>query len=430
MTSAWIILLALLWPLPIGSDHKVRRRPWVTYGLVAVNVAVYLATQPDRITGGDIIFAQFGVVPAQVNIASLFTSLFIHMSIWHLFLNMAYLCVFGPLVEDAIGPVTFLVLYFGGGVTAELMNAAIVVLCAEHSHSADVQNLLTQPLVGASGAISAVLAVYAVRYYRAKIHLLWLPAYLLRKSGGTLELPAVVALAAWVIQNLAGGIRGIIEPASGGIAYWAHIGGFLFGFVTAVLTGLFRDGWQEYLLQDARAAAPQAAKGTGDAIAKYRGFLQIDPRNASVRVELASALAAAGRADGNPAMLAEAEAEMLTAVRDLYAASNLVGAVRACAGAARAGVTLRLTPRERLRLAGAARDTGNDAVALLLLNAIIADSPDSAEDEMARLKLAQMLAPVDRPRASELLAGFLKKYPESDWIHMVRELVSQVQSST
>jgi membrane associated rhomboid family serine protease len=131
MSSWWLLALPLL-PLPIGADRKVRRTPWLTYILLAANVLVYILTLPERNPSIDLIYQQWGVVPNDLHPITLITSTFLHTRFMHLFVNMLFLWVFGPLVEDAVGPVTFLILYFGGGAASGLLDTWITLLLAAH----------------------------------------------------------------------------------------------------------------------------------------------------------------------------------------------------------------------------------------------------------------------------------------------------------
>jgi len=281
---------------------------------------------------------------------------------------------------------------------------------------------LGEPLIGASGAISAIVAPFAVRYHRAQIRLVWLPGLLARSDWGQLEVPALAGLSLWVLQNLAGAIKSIIVPASGGTAYWAHLGGFAFGLVASELGGLLREGRQDYLLQEARGGAngPDAAQ---DPVRKYRAFLDHDPNNLAVRIELARALA---RQSADPDEgRREAVLEILAALRAAQRARRWTDAVRLYSAADALTLALPLSPRERLRLAGSAEEAGDPAVAISLLRALTAETPDAPEDEMARLKLGQLLAPTDPDEARSLLTAFLQKYPGSDWAPRARELMAR-----
>ncbi len=404
LSPLWLLLLSLLLPLPFGTDRRGRRVPWVTYTLIGLNVLAYLFTGPQS-------FERWGLVPNAPHFAALLTGLFLHVSFAHLFWNMVFLALFGPHVEEALGGTAFLALYLGGGIAAGLLHMAIILTRGE---------IVSVPLVGASGAISAILAPFAIRFHRAQIRLFWLPAMLLRPAWGQLEVPAVLGLGLWLAQNIGGGLWFLYRPQPGGTAYWAHIGGFAFGLVAAELTGLLRDGRQDYLLQDARAAGASGVERREAALKQYRAFLDHEPANAPVRAELARLLAVEDRE--------AAGREMTSAVRALLAADLVSDAALAAGESRRLGLDLPLLPRERLRLAGAASEAGDWGTAAALLRAVIAQTPDAPDDEMARLRLGQILSARDPDAARDTLAGFLQKYPQSQWAARARELLSDDQT--
>ena len=423
LSPFWLLLLTLLAPLPFGTDRRGRRVPWVTYTLIALNVAVYLLTGPDAA-------GRWGLTPDHPHFFTLLTGLFLHAGLGHLVGNMVFLWLFGPHVEEALGREAFLALYLGGGIAAGLLHLSIVLLRGQD---------VSAPLVGASGAISAILAPFAVRFHRANIRLFWIPASLFFRSWGQLEVPAVSGLGLWLAWNVAGGLSFLWLsdaqraaywwlPTAGNTAYWAHIGGFVFGLVAAELTGLLREGRQDYLLQDARTAAARGREALQLATRKYRAFLDHDPENVPVRAELARLLAASSLPGPERAAQDRQDAarEMAGAVRAALKQGRLPEAAR-CAGDARAlGLPLPLTARERLRLAGASEGVGDVETAAGLLRALTEETPDAPEDEMARLKLARLLLGPDPAGARTLLAGFLQKYPQSEWAGRAKDLQTNV----
>ena len=402
LSPYWLLLLTLLLPLPYSTDRRGRRTPWVTYTLITLNVVAYCFTGPGT-------YARWGLVPNHPHFAALLTGIFVHVSLAHLFWNMVFLWLFGPHVEEALGWEAFLALYLGGGIAAGLLHMAIVLLFAPK---------VVVPLVGASGAISAVLAPFAIRFHRAQIRLYWLPGSLFGAIWGRLEVPATAGVGVWMLQNIGGGIFFLVNPEPGGTAYWAHIGGFVFGLVAAELTGLLRDGRQDYLLQDARSAGTRGQETLDLAIRKYRTFLDRDPDNGVVRAELASLVLVQDRD--------EAAREMTGAVRTLLARERPLEASRCVRDAAALGLTLPLSARERLRLAGALEASGDTGPAMDLLRALTTETPEAPEDEMARLKLGQLLRASDPAAANAVLAEFLAKYPHSEWANRAKELQTNV----
>lgn len=409
----WPLLLMFAAPLPVGTDRPLRRVPWMTWGLIALNVLVYALTASDPN-----VFDAWGLVPAQPNYWTLFTYLFLHVNLWHLFSNMVFLWLFGPHVEDALGKVTFTILYVGGGIAAGLLHMAITLLLAPHIGLVDAS-----PLVGASGAVSSILAPFALRFHRSHIRLFWLPGLLAPGGWARLELPALWGLGLFLLQNLFNGVWSLVHPGGDQTAYWAHIGGFVFGLVAAQITDLLSEGRLDYLLQDARGAAGRGQTLLANAVQHYRAFLDHHPDDAGVRVELARALAQ--RQGGGEQDREEAALELLSAVRLFQKQERLGDAAQACRDARTLGLTLLLSSRERLRLAGAADERGDPDTAVWLLRALVAQTPHAPEDEMARLRLAQTLLPNDPAEAKSVLSGFLDKYPDSAWTARVREMLRQ-----
>ena len=425
----WLLLLTLLVPIPYSTDRHGRRVPFVTYTLIGLNVLVYLFTGPTS-------YDHWGLVPSAPRFSALLTGLFLHVSPAHLLGNMLFLWIFGRHVEEALGWQAFLALYLGGGIAAGLLHLAVVLL-----HGTDT----SVPLVGASGAISAILAPFAVRFHRASVRLFWVPAALFFREWGVLEVPAVSGLVLWICWNVVGGICFLWLPDSFSLqhpwlqlllpptktAYWAHVGGFVFGLVAAELAGLLHDGRQDYLLQDARAAAAKGAADFTAAARSYRAFLEIDPDNAPVRAELARFLAASAVSDVKAVEEARIEAglEMLSAIRAFLKRGETAEAARRTAEALALNLALPLTPRERLRLGSAAEKTEDSETAVSLFRALVAETPDAPEDEMARLKLGELLQSRDPQEALIVLTGFLVKYPQSHWARRVREMQSRMQTN-
>ena len=147
---------------------------------------------------------------------TVFTAMFMHASILHIGGNMLFLWIFGNNVENAMGPVKYIAFYVVGGIAALALQVAI------NPHS-------TVPTLGASGAIAAVLGGYIVLYPRARV----LTLIFIILFFTVIELPAWVLLGAWFALQAVFGATGLTSPTSaGGVAYFAHVGGFLFGVLT------------------------------------------------------------------------------------------------------------------------------------------------------------------------------------------------------
>jgi membrane associated rhomboid family serine protease len=205
---------------PIGDDDTSRRTtPVVTYALIALNLLFFFV----ELSGGDAFIQQWSVVPRRLlanpgaDFPTIFTSMFMHAGWLHLGGNMLYLWIFGDNVEDSFGHLKFLIFYLLCGIAATAAQLAF-------SAGSNVPNL------GASGAIAGVLGAYILLFPRGQVRVLM--------GRGVIPMPALVVIGLWIVLQFVSGIGSISNTAeTGGVAYMAHIGGFVAGFV---LTFLFR----------------------------------------------------------------------------------------------------------------------------------------------------------------------------------------------
>ncbi len=210
--------------IPLRDTIPVRRFPVVNTALIALNVLVFLFESILSTDQLDRFIWQWGLVPARlwtgggvVAWLALFTSMFMHGGWMHLISNMFALYIFGDNVEDRLGPARYILFYLCSGL------AASAVHLVAYSGS-------SLPTVGASGAIAGVLGAYLVLYPRARVVTLVPIFYFIR----IIEIPALIYLGFWFISQLFNGFFALATTdvlTSGGVAWWAHIGGFVFGVV-------------------------------------------------------------------------------------------------------------------------------------------------------------------------------------------------------
>lgn len=209
--------------LPIGDQNPTRTFPFVNYALIAVNVLVFAWQYLLIAAGGEAAIAPgLGLVPARFTLnplgelGSVFGSMFMHGSVGHLAGNMLYLYIFGDNVEDAMGHVRYVFFYLLCGLVGALAQVAVAPMS-------------TIPMVGASGAIAGVLGGYLVLYPRAPVTVLnpILPLWLF--LGLFITLPAWFAIGTWFLPNIWNAL--VQQSEEGGIAFFAHIGGFVAGML-------------------------------------------------------------------------------------------------------------------------------------------------------------------------------------------------------
>jgi membrane associated rhomboid family serine protease len=232
--------------IPLKDNIPTDRFPFVTVGLIVTNVIVYLlairhggsffggpsgyeevkyGAIPTVLThcltkhevivngGSQILCTRTGGLPTWTTI---FTAMFMHASFLHIAGNMLFLWIFGNNVEDSMGPVKFVAFYLVGGIAALALQVAV----GPNSSA---------PTVGASGAIAAVLGGYIVLYPRARV----LTFVIIILFVTVIELPALVVLGIWFVEQAVFGAANLTNPTGGGggVAYFAHVGGFAFGLL-------------------------------------------------------------------------------------------------------------------------------------------------------------------------------------------------------
>jgi len=206
--------------VPIGdNDRGIRSVPVVTIGLVALNIIMFLV----ELSEGDPFILRWAFTPSRFmadpvgQFPTLFTSMFMHAGLMHIGGNMLYLWIFGNNVEDAFGRLQYLLFYLVCGLAATFAQLAF-------SLGSSVPNL------GASGAIAGVLGSYLVLFPNQQVNVL--------AGNRVVQVSAFVMLVGWILLQLVGQVGAITDTASGGVAYMAHIGGFVAGVVlTMILSG-------------------------------------------------------------------------------------------------------------------------------------------------------------------------------------------------
>jgi membrane associated rhomboid family serine protease len=205
--------------IPLRDSNPTRRFPIVTVSFIAANALVFFYELSLSGPALGRLFQSAGMIPAQVThsfgpavAGDLITSMFLHGGWMHLLSNMLYLWIFGNNVEDRLGPIRFTVFYLVCGILAGLAQ----VLSNPNSRI---------PTLGASGAIAGVLGAYLVLFPQARVLSMVFVFYFVR----FVEIPAIIVLGFWFILQFFNGLAVLSVPGMGGVAYFAHIGGFVAG---------------------------------------------------------------------------------------------------------------------------------------------------------------------------------------------------------
>lgn len=201
---------------PLRDLNPARTRPVLTWTIIAINVAVFGAQLWVGPWRGELLVERFGVVPADLvhgrhwgSAVTPLTSMFMHGDVPHLVGNMWFMAIFADNVEDALGRARFVAFYLVCGLAAAATQVAL-------------DTTSTVPMIGASGAVAGVLAAYVRLYPRARV-LTFLPPLFF------LEVPAFLYVFVWFALQLVSAYVSLLQVAQGGVAFWAHVGGFVAG---------------------------------------------------------------------------------------------------------------------------------------------------------------------------------------------------------
>lgn len=229
---------------PLRDHNPSDTTPYVTWALMVANIAIFLSyglsSDPDAAW---LIYEVYALTPAEVtngiDLHGFVTSMFLHGGWMHLIGNMLFLWIFGDNLEDAMGHVGFALFYLGTGLLA---GAAHVI--------ADPSSMV--PTVGASGAIAGVMGGYLLLYPKARVDILFILIVFIR----IVPIPAFVMLLIWFALQIGGGVAS--DLTGGGVAYWAHAGGFVAGVIAALPYFILQGGPNFWSRNDMHPPHPEA----------------------------------------------------------------------------------------------------------------------------------------------------------------------------
>ena len=194
---------------PYKDDNPRVLYPFVTYGIILTNILIFFI---QNYTNQSSFIYYFGFIPNEFKIINIFSSMFIHGGLVHIISNMWFLYIFGDNVESILGHLNFFAFYLFCGVSATIAQFLI-------EPNSNI------PIVGASGAIAGILGAYMIRFPKAKVHLLAVIFIFIT----TLVVPAKIVLGVWFLIQLSSGLSNLGIDTTGGVAWFAHIGGFIAG---------------------------------------------------------------------------------------------------------------------------------------------------------------------------------------------------------
>lgn len=384
------------------KPSTIHNLPWATILIIAANVVVTLWARHDF--EGTV--QDYGMMPANLRLGRFIAASFVHDGFVHLAINMLLLYLFGSAMEKAMGKLEFALFYIGACLSSSLLHVAIVYAALPPEYA-------TRSVVGASGAVAGVMGLYAVRYHR-KIF----------KLDG-IEVSALFLIMLWLLMQVGFGVLALYSDDILGVrlryvAYWSHLGGFVFGIVTALIANMALQGEREHLISEGKANNDQG--NLLEAAQDYESLLKYDPDNAFANAELGR-LWAIMEEEGQSAPYYR------NAVRLYIREGREDKAIEATAEMKRFWPDFTLSPSERFRLATYLEEVGQVKRAISALQEIADRSPDSNEAEMSLIKIGhlQLSAMRDPAQALATLSTFLQRYPASEWRLFAGEMLQRAE---
>ncbi len=383
----------------------IARLPFVTLGIIAMNVITTILTGRDMNT----YVLSYGLIPDPEHFrpGTLLTASFMHDGYVHLSMNMIVLYIFGREVEGAMGKLEYVLFYIGACFASSILHVAIV-----YATMPDYSYYGSRAMIRASGAVAGVMGVYVVT----------LPPQGVPIRGDGYAGCAVDNVLACPPNRTrrSGAYRDAIFGLSlKQVGYWSHLGGFVFGIVVALMANMALSGEREYLT--AQAQRHYDGGNLLEAIRNHETFLKDDPENAYAHAEIGRLWA----------ILEEEESLHYYQVAvELYISQGKEReALMAAQEMKRFWPKSALSPATRFRLASFLEEDGKPEEALEAFVWIIHDTPDAPEAQMALLKIGQiqLVSLNDRPSAIATLRGFLEHYPSSGWRVFVQDILARAQ---
>jgi len=392
--------------LPIGTDARVRGTPWVTWSLIVANVAVFAALH--AFGGAEAVGYRVAFKAGQPSIQTAIASLFLHVDPFHLLGNMIFLGVFGPALESRLGAARYLIAFIACGWLANLAQAAWILRSAPE--------LVTVPIIGASGAISGLMGLFVVRLYFARLRFASLTMLFLQGMvrASRFTLPAIVGIALWFALQF------IYQVAAAApeTAVVCHLSGFLFGALFAWSMGLAGEGRLEHRLA---LGARYAARGEWFAsLGEYEAYLEKRPHDPEI-------VAQAARIQRVTHQEAQAAERFRSAIHLWIRGGEIREACDAYEEMKRLIGPVAIAPGDLLRLARGFEELGRPGDASRAYEAYGRQYPDREAAAVAMLKSADIehRALNNPARARYIYDELLKRTLAPDVERIVRERIDR-----
>jgi membrane associated rhomboid family serine protease/outer membrane protein assembly factor BamD (BamD/ComL family) len=398
--------------LPYASDRPPKNPPIVVVTIVLIQFAMFgliALIMSARGPGAAVaLYANLSLAPAAFHWYAPLTYSFLHESVLHLSSNMLFLWVFGGSLEDAVGKKRFVSLYLGSAIITGILQCGMAGFLGGAAR--------TIPIVGASGAISAIVGAFAVRFYRSRIRFIGLPV----------RVPAVLLVAGVMVGEMGVTLFQLTHRdavASGHTAaHWAHIGGFILGVMWAQAMRLMRAGRHEYLAADAAMEMERGSPLT--AVRRWEAVLDAQPDNLEAKAELGRAWATVGDREHSASNYKAAISGYLKASAKKEAAARYLEMTGFFSDEV-------MEPSEQFAIAGVLEEQGDSKQAEKAFTALLDKHPDCREAEMTQLRSCALLTRKlgCAEAAVARLETFHERYPDSEWRTFADDLLREAKAA-
>lgn len=388
---------------------RVEQLPYITLAIIVLNIVIAIITRWNMEYYAEVYAKTYGLIPDEFKLGSLVTYSFLHDGYFHLTLNMLLLYLFGRRVESSMGKLEYVLFYIGAAVVSALVHIAMM-------HATLSEYYTSRVIVGASGAVSGIIGIYAVRFHKRTFKL------------AEAEIPTILLIMAWLVLQLVLGIIGLYRDEVMGlglkqVGYWSHLGGFAFGIGVALMSNMALAGEREYLMEQAFG---HYTKGNFlEAIRYHETLLEYEPDNPDSYAEIGRLWA----------LLKEEEDSLrnYNIAIELYISSGKEAkALNVADEMVRFWPNINLAAQTKYKLATYLEEAGQLRPALISFRRIAEDYPGSAEAQMSLLRVGHIqLEKLNNSSAAiAVLKCLMDAYPNSEWLYYAKKMAAQAQEKT
>jgi membrane associated rhomboid family serine protease len=409
--------------IPFRTDRPKIRPAYFTIFLIVVNTAVQVVSRmlPEipmtlHVHGEKVtteasqLIVHYGLWGGNPTLLTFFSHQFIHGDELHLLGNMLFLWIFGSLIEDTIRPWGLAALYLLGGLMAALAHIGI---------SSAFGNDVNVPMVGASGAVAAIMGLFMLRFFKTRVEIAYFIWVFWRPLWGAFWVQSVFALLYWIVLEIGSGVlSAVLMGGGGGVAHWAHVGGFFAGMAFAPFLGSLSEAKKEYISDDPEMNVEYLKRN--EQVQAAEKSLKADPGNAYQMRRLAQALQHAGEY--------EQATEMFLNTVQRFATRNMITQASDVFAELMAHNDTAVVPPDTLQRLGQHYEGTNMEQAAFTYWLLASQHSGTPQGEFALLRLGIIYQQsLNRPQdAARCYQEFVARYPASQWASYAQQALQSI----